>query len=95
MDKKLEIKLLDLLTNHREEWKAMYCKLVHLPTGISLWTANRGYGDLNIYEPFNTKRIKGWFNRRKFRKLTDSFMNEYNKNEHNDLIEKLKNYKKK
>ena len=96
MDKKLEIKLRDLLTNHRDEWVIDYHTIRHIPTGIEIWTSNAPYADLSVYRPIKSDRVQGFFNRRSFRKLTDSFFIEEENQENlkqNNLITILKNYK--
>lgn len=71
MDKNLEKRLVDLMINNPNDFTFDKWTMIH-KSGVQIWLANKPYADLNVYRPMETERIKGWWRRRKVRKIIES-----------------------
>lgn len=72
MNKELQEFIFKSLKEEPEKW-SFYGNytIEHYSSGIELWVANRPYADLFIKRPYQSRRVKGFINRRRLRKIID------------------------
>ena len=87
MDKQLQDKLFELLESP-DDWTLGDHTIKH-ESGLELWIANAPYGDLSLWRPFETERVKGYFNRRRMRQTIEAIAQHAEKKRIADLLASL------